>query len=456
VFHKQAFKQEIKQAMKNPAKAIFVIYLLAGLIPNQILAISSVADFKNKIPVLDPTISPLDPANRDLLFKRLIATFDYKYEIHRLKNSDKNLADGSTIYYLRQELQALIDMWRATDNPAYLEQAKKLVFKAIADSKSNQHQLLWHNQSRGNWPCFFSKGIEKATGGHGQLYDFQGSAGFMMVANALNQAQESGWKEIADFVEKQIVEKWLFRDPNIKLEDLTGPKSAMYLLITLDSGRDKREHFATICMDLHKLGYRKYPYKQWAEFLTDLYIGVRISLDQPAPGASELGKHTPNDWGVIPREPTGGYVWHWMINWREKIPVVQDTSHANRTVWLAAKAYDQGLIDRPRLEGFINTLKFQIWAPAKGPFYFNNFIDGNDRERSGLGPGRAGNVWFGWHRLAAYDQTLKELYISIAYDLTNNGPNIVGQNKGMEEAPLCFYAWAARLLSPNGDPKIFP
>ena len=147
--------------MKNPAKTIFVIYLLAGLIPNRILATSSVVDFKNKIPLLNPTISPLDPANRDLLFKRLIATFDYKYEIRHLKNSDKNLADSYTVYYLRRELQALIDMWRATDNPAYLEQAKKLVFKAIADAKSNQHQLLWRNQSRGNWPCFFSKAIEE-------------------------------------------------------------------------------------------------------------------------------------------------------------------------------------------------------------------------------------------------------------------------------------------------------
>jgi hypothetical protein len=451
VFH----KQEIKQAMKNPAKAIFVIYLLAGLIPNQILAISSVANFKNKIPVLDPTISPLAPANRDLLFKRIIATFDYKYEIHRLKNSDKNLADGYTIYYLRRELQALIDMWRATDNPAYLEQAKKLVFKAIADANSNRHRLLWRNQSRGNWPCFFSKGIEKATGGHGQLYDFQGSAGFMMVATALNQAKKPGWKEIADFVEKNIVEKWLFYSPSREPEDFSSLKSNMYLLIVLDSARDKREHFATICMDLHKLGYHRYPYQQWSEFLIRTYLGDRVGLEQPIPNADELGNAIPKnwDWGIIRNKKTGGFIWYWT-----KDIVIQDTSHANRTVWLATKAYYEDLIDQIKLNGFINTLKYQVWNPDKGPFYFNNFIDGNDREMPGLGPGCGGNVWFGWHRLAAYDDTLKDLFISLAYDLTNDGPNIPkgAQNKAMEEAPLCFYAWAARLLSPNGDPKIFP
>jgi hypothetical protein len=66
-------------------------------------------------------------------------------------------------------------------------------------------------------------------------------------------------------------------------------------------------------------------------------------------------------------------------------------------------------------------------------------------------------MWFGWHRLAAYDDDLMTLFISLAYDLTNGGPNMpLSQNKTMEEAPLCFYAWAARLLAPEGRPRAFP
>jgi hypothetical protein len=450
-----------KAKVENLCLVITIVSLMCLTVNHGVTA-SAKTDIEDfAIPVLDPTISPLDPANRDLLFKRLIATFDYKYEIHRLKNSDKNLADSDTIYYLRQELQALIDMWRATDNPAYLEQAKKLVFKAIADAKSNQHQLLWHNQSRGNWPCFFSKNNEDS-GGHNQLNDLQGSAGFMMVADALHQAKESGWKEIADFVEKNIVEKWLFYSPSREPEDFSGPKSNMHLLTVLDTARDKREHFATICMDLHKLGYRKYPYEQWANFLTNLYIGLRTDLSQQAPNASELGSNAPNDWGVIPQKSTGGYVWYWMINWREKIPVVQDTAHANRTVWLATKAYYEGLIEEDRIKGFIKTLKNQVWKPAKNRFYFTNFVDGNDapyydRKYGNLPLGYKGQMWFGWHRLAAYDDDLMTLFISLAYDLTNGGPNMpLSQNKTMEEAPLCFYAWAARLLAPEGRPRAFP
>jgi hypothetical protein len=41
--------------------------------------------------------------------------------------------------------------------------------------------------------------------------------------------------------------------------------------------------------------------------------------------------------------------------------------------------------------------------------------------------------------------------------LTNGGPNMPSsQNKTMANAPLCFYAWAARLLAPDGKPQEFP
>lgn len=438
--------------MKNQAKAISVIFLLAGLINNQILAISSTADFRNKIPVLDTTISPLAPANRDLLFKRLIATFDYKYEIQHLKNSNKNLADGNTIYQMRQELQALIDMWRATDNTAYLEQAKKLVFKAIADANANQHQLLWHSQPRGTWPCFFIEAGEKSTGGHGQLYDFQGSAGFMMVATALNQAKKPGWKEIADFVENNIIEKWLYYNPNHTFEKLTGPQSNLYMLNALDANRDKREHFAGICLSLSELGYQKYPYRNWSQFLFDIYLTEKTSLNEPYPDALYRSE-VPTDWGLYHQE-NGTLIWSLGASNLAKYGTL-DTSHANRTVWAACQAFEKGLLpQRATLNNLIVSFKKNIWAIQKRPFYFNNMIDGTDPPLK-MGPGGTGNVWFGWHRLAAYDETIKELFISIAYDLTNNGANVVGQNKGME-GQLCFYAWAARLLSPNGNPKIFP
>lgn len=430
-----------------------IVCLVYLLIRYQSATAVSTASNKPAIPALNPQFSPLAKENHLLLFKRIVATFDSKYRIHEFKNRHKNLADNSVVYYLRRELQALIDMWRATGNLSYLDRAEKLTIKAITDAQKNQRMLLWHNHKRGIWPCFFAKSIEKITGGHGQLNDFQGSAGFMMVANALNQARRPGWEKIADFVETKIITKWLFRDPNMTFEKLTGPKSEMYLLAALDGARDKREHFATICMNLDKLGYKKYPYKQWAKFLTDVYLGDRTSLAQPYPRASELGNVIPKnwDWGVIPNKKTGGFLWYWTKN-----NVVPDTSHANRTVWLATKAYQENLIDREKLDGFINTFKHQVWAPDKKPFHFNNFIDGSDKIIGRMGPGKKGNVWFGWNRLAAYDETLKGLFISIAYDLTNGGPNVIGQNKGMENAPLCFYAWAARLLASDGKPHIFP
>ena len=421
------------------------------------------AESNEPLPELKSQVSPLDPLNQPLLFKRFVAAFDRQYAVHLRKNESKNLSDDMAVYYLRQELQALIDMWRATGKLTYLEQANNRVVKAIADAKSNQRPLLWRNRSRGTWPCFFLKSAESQTGGHNQLCDFQGAAGFLMVADALNQAGQEGWKDIADFVEKNIVEKWLFYTPSIKPEDFQGRSSKIYLLDILNTARDIREHFAVICMDLNKLGYRKYPYRQWAEFLTNLYIGFRSDLRQSPPEALGLGRRAPRDWGVLPLKSKGSYVWYYIPDWRRKgKTAVFDTAHANRTVWLAAKAYHEGLIDKTGLNMFIETFKKQIWKPQKNPFYFANFVDGSDvayidPKHGVLPPGYKGQVWFGWHRLAAYDNALKNLFVSLAYDLTNGGPNMpLSQNKTMENAPLCFYAWAARLLAPDGKPQEFP
>lgn len=431
---------------------------------NLVLAIVCTASESNvNLPGLIPNLYPLAKANRPFLFKRLVVAFDQRYAAHIQKSKYTSLADDFVVYYLRQELQALIDMWRATGNLTYLQQADEVVFKAMEDAKSNQRQLLWHNQSRGSWPCFFLKETEKQTGGHNQICDFQGASGFLMVADALKQSKYEGWKEIASFVEKNIVEKWLFYTPSIKPEHFQGPDSRIYLLAALDTSRDKREHFATICMDLHKLGYSKYSYRQWAECLTDLYIGLRSDTSELPPASWGLGRYAPSDWGVVPRKSTGGYVWYFVPDWkRENKIAVLDTAHANRTVWLATKAYYEGYVDKARIDSFINTLKKQVWKPDKNPFYFANFIDGSDipyhdPKYGDLEPGYKGHVWFGWHRLAAYDNIVKDIFLSLAYDLTNGGPNMsLSQNKTMENAPLCFYAWGARLLASEGEPQVFP
>jgi hypothetical protein len=445
----------------SPISGILFLFVLLSMCISVLFCPAAESD--EPLPELKSHISPLDPLNRPLLLKRFVAAYDRQYAEHLRKNKSKNLSDEMAVYYLRQELQAMIDMWRATGKSAYLEQANNRVIKAITDAKSNQRPLLYHNRPRGTWPCFFLKSAEEQTGGHNQLCDFQGAAGFLMVADALKQAGLDGWKNIADFVDQNIVEKWLFYHPSIKPEDFQGPRSKLYLLDILNTARDIREHFAVICMNLNKLGYSKYPYQQWAKFLTSLYIGSRSDLRHSPPEALGLGRKAPRDWGILPQRSTGGYVWYFVPDWRHKgKTAILDTAHANRTVWLAARAYHEGLIDKAGLDVFIKTFKKQIWKPLKNPFYFTNFIDGsdipyNDPKHGVLPPGYKGQVWFGWHRLAAYDDAVKDLFISLSYDLTNGGPNMpLSQNKTMENAPLCFYAWAARLLAPDGKPREFP
>ena len=405
------------------------------------------------LPVLNPRHSPLSRENKYLLKSRLQKAFDYHYS-QKGNLTDRNFSDDFSIYYLRQELQALVDMYYATSDKKYIITAKETVLKAIRDAEQNRQALNYYKQPRGTWPCFFHKAVLKATGGHSQLNDFQGAAGFLMVAKTLKDNNLDGWQKIADFVQDQIIKKWLNYKPPLQSIDFKKEEDVSKLLSVLDSARDKREHFACICLDLDDLGYRNYPYRKWAEFLIRIYLTERPGLSSPFPDP-EIQKIVPKDWGLV-RQEDGTLIWHWTL--KKIFTVPQDTSHANRTVWLATKAYEKKLIPETSLRGLILTFKKNVWAPEKGPFYFNNYIDGSDKPVQGLGPGRKGNLWFGWHHLGAYDDSLKDLFISMAYDLTNDGKHFpkLAQNVRMENAPLCFYAWGTRLLAEDGQVEIVP
>jgi hypothetical protein len=442
----------------NRSTRFFRAFLLAGALTSVAAAGVSAQSHEMLLPVLNPAFSPLAGENRPLLFERLVAAFSTDYAAYSLQHQNRILNDGMTVYYLQRELQALVDMWRATGDARYLDQATNLTLRAMKEATVNPVMLIWHGEPRDERPCFYLASVVAETGGHNQLCDFQGSVGFLMVARVLQQLERPEGKDIADFVARDVVEKWLYYRPAMTAGQLRGPQSNRYLLTALNTGRDVREHFACICLDLQALGYRDYPYGDWARMLIDLYLTPRLDIYDLAPHQEELAGRIPGDWGLLDRA-ADGYLWLSVPTYDPNSPTdALDTSHANRTAWLTARACSEGLISKSTILGLANTFRFQIWAPEKGPFYFNNYVNGYDGTLNGLEAGRGGNIWFGWHRLAAFDEGLADLFLSIAYDLTNGGPNLPAgaQNKTMQEAPLCLEAWAARLLSPQGQPYRFP
>ncbi|MEN6335397.1 MAG: hypothetical protein ABFE01_14195, partial [Phycisphaerales bacterium] len=222
------------------------------------------------LPSLNPAFSPLASENRPLLADRLVAAFERDYAVHFPPTEDRVLCDGMTVYHLQRELQACVDMWRATGSLAYLDHAANLSIRAIEEARTNPRPLLWHDEPRGDWPCFYLDTVAADTGGHSQLCDFQGAAGFLMVARALDELDRPASRQIADFVEREIVQKWLYYKPSITRQNLTGPDSGRYLLTVLNTGRAVREHFACICQDLHALRYDSHPYSDWASLLIQL------------------------------------------------------------------------------------------------------------------------------------------------------------------------------------------
>lgn len=453
-------RYEPYKPMKNNADNIRRIFLNKQILMMGCLLLSALwtsVQAASDLPALDTRFSPIDPQNRAALIKRLVAVFDSTYLKEMQTRGQQNLTGNMAFYYLRQELQALVDMWRATNNKVYLEQARLRASKAITDAQKHTRPLLRHGQERGQWPCFLFDKVASVTGGHSQLVDFQGATGLLMAARALQLANMEGANILGTFVEESIVAKWARYNPNITLQQLRGDQAGGYLMSILESGRDKREHFAVMCMDLHHLGAQGLPYGPFATLLTMLYVGPRPQQNTTPPFAEQLRNMVPRDWGLMPKVDTAGLIWRFAPSLQQDLQII-DTSHANRTVWLATRAFTEGLLPQAQVEGLIRTMKRQIWQPQKGPFYFNNLVDGTDTEVQGLGPGRKGNVWFGWHRLAAYDTTLRDLFVSMAYDLTNGGKNFPkkAQNQSMVEARLCLYAWVARLLAPEGQPQVFP
>jgi len=448
-----------RQLANLPRPAIFLSLLIFLLLSVGTSAQTSTVTYEVVLPSLNPDLSLLAEENLPVLSDRLMLAFGRDYGTYLMNHQGRSLHEGMAVYYLRQELQGFIDMWRATGKSAYLSQAKILSLQAIHEATAQPLPLLWHGEFQGAWPCFYLESVQAQTGGHNQLCDFQGAAGFLMVARALRQLNEPEWKEIADFVEGQVVKKWLFYKPSITSDQLTGSKSDRYILTVLNAARDVREHFAGICLDLHQLGYRDYPYRQWGELLIDLYLTPRYDPNEAAPHQAELLDRVPGNWGLFVHTTPEGDIWLSVPNYDPNKPgEPMDTSHSNRTVWLAARAHSEGLIDSYVINGLVNTLRFEVWAPEKGPFYFNNYVDGSDGEMNGLLNGRGGNVWFGWHRLAAYDEDLAILFLSMAYDLTDGGENLPegAQNKAMVNAATCLEAWATRLLAAQGQPLVFP
>ncbi|MBN2130135.1 MAG: hypothetical protein JW741_11595 [Sedimentisphaerales bacterium] len=448
-----------RRSLRVRSSDILIIGLLIGFVFPCASLRAGLQSYETLLPSLNTQFSPLDQENLPVLYQRLVTAFALDYAAHLTANQDRQLSEGMTVYYLRQELQAMIDIWWATGDIAYLDQATDLTFRAIRQAVEDSRPLIWHEEYRGDWPCFYLDTVAEQTGGHSQLCDFQGSAGFLNVARLLQLLNRPESKKIADFVEEQVIEKWLYYKPTITKAYLTGDRSYEYLLAILNSGRDVREHFACICMDLHELGCRGYPYDKWAKLLIDVYLAQRQDANEPAPCEDKASGNVPANWGLFPRSTSEGINWLWVPNYDPAVwDEVTDTSHANRVAWLAAKAYAEGYVDRAAVDGLINTLSRRVWAPEKGPFYFNNYVDGSDGAMGGLPGGRGGNVWFGWHRLAAYDATLRTLFLSLACDLTTGGSQLPAgaQNRTMLNAQTCLEAWAARLLAEKGHPELFP
>ncbi|RKY04500.1 MAG: hypothetical protein DRP56_09960, partial [Planctomycetota bacterium] len=415
--------------------------------------------------------------------------FDQYYEDHY--EELQNYAEPQQFYYFRYEAQALIDMYNATGDDAYLARAKTIAQKAIADAIANPVEVTYGNDSLGSYPCF----THLSSMDHTQLTDFQGGLGLLIIAEELKAHGDSYYQTICDFVETNLVDKWFKR---IRRDFAAGPEyddfyaqiwsdsDTKYDIVELviDGARDKREMFGLICLILKQMGYTLYPYEDYSDYMFTQAFTIRPDVDAPDwPYNTDIHK----SWGLMD-QGDGTIELYWMTQFTyDYYPVKQmSTRHASRTVWSAVEAYQRGTISQAAVTALVATFKKKMWDPAYvgqsytgdprltasidpndyypvGPNYFfvHNQTDGTDLDikEAVYGyvqqPGRHGTIAMGWHRLAQYDNDIKTLLSRIADDLVYD--ELMGRSSSVMnrifsgyanvdgEVKLCGLAYGARV-----------
>ena len=365
-----------------------------------------------------------------------------------------------TVYHLQRELQACVDMWRATGSSTYLEQATDLALCAVEEARENPRPLMWHGESRGEWPCFYLDTVAAQTGGHSQLCDFQGAAGFLSCGpGPATSSTCPTSRQIADFVEQDIVRKWLYYKPSIKPEHLTGPESRHVPPGRPELRRAVREHFACICLDLHAMGYDSYPYRDWAKLLIDLYLTPRYDPGQPAPYEDLMPERIPRDWGLPVVTTADGVVWL-------SIPDLDPNNPTGRAGHLACQPHrvagGEGLCGRARRPERrrrpCQHASLSDLGSREGPVLLQQLRRRQrlqarrPRRRAGrqhlvrlASPGRLQPAT--WKSCSSRSRTISP----------TAGPTCptAPRTRPCSEAPLCLEAWAARLLT-AGQTRTFP
>lgn len=295
-----------------------------------------------------------------------------------IRRSDSGLS--REYYTLQLGLDPLLTMYEATGEERYLsfalELCENMVRAADRDRDGDGHP---------EWDA--GRTTEEVAKDHGRydlmLTDFQGACPMTRAARiVLSDAALSGKfgnraRRLSEFVERHILEKWLFDRHGIRNWETT------------DRWSDKMSFVVRMELDLYAIGGEP-KHREIAEKF------ARMLLE----------RFTQHD----PLKDT--YTW---------IRYGPDTSHCNREVTMMLQCYEDGLVfDRRDLARISNTFVKLIWDGSRAAPGFRNFHDGRNVPTMGRGPFGWGQIYDGWIKLGRYDSRVQEIGL-IVWDQVKAG-----------------------------------
>ena len=250
-------------------------------------------------------------------------------------------------YYLAWQLDAVIQIWQATGDNAYLDDALKIIETCISKATSVRggQYLGWSVTDLDS--DFFVK--------HGsylyESYLFRFVATLLRIMHQSPNLREmddyqSRYENILEFTEVNIFEKWYTKSPE---------HDEMYLL-----NAHMSSHFARIGMELYII--------KGDPVYKEVFDNISFKGLPNRNGANLRDQLHSN-----PKVPSA---YTWASKWDS--PRVQDTSHGSDIVSFWVTAYENDMYwNKDDIDALISTLNDVVWTVDE-PLMFTANVDGTD------------------------------------------------------------------------------
>lgn len=344
----------------------------------------------------DPAYDPAILANAEAKIEAFRTYFDSVMATEHRRFVNMSIAstkDGVQLYNLQLGMDGVLSMFEATGDRVVLDMALEYATNVM----DGAHVIEGgHYEADGflDWEVT-SGGQPRARRQGFLLYDFQIGSSLSRLARIIHEfeslqsdaALQKFGDELTDFVDEQIVFKWL------DARNQRGWLETHYDVFGFWG--DKTTHITNICHNLSAV--------MGAE--NSHCAGIEV----------ELAEHFRS---LLVKQDDGAFLWDiWAQLPADNFHRAPDTSHENRTATMISQlAADTFVFDRTDIEGLGKTFTQRIWngrtdweadPSIEDSPWFRNYIDGSDQSYRGAlhadGPeGMSGFVYDGWVRLGQF------------------------------------------------------